>query len=224
MKKFLVLAVAAIGFTANESAMANLVTNGSFETFTGTFGSDGGAQLTSSSTALTGWTIEGGEVAVLTTPNSYNLTAADGVNFMDLTGYSNSGFPKGLTQNLSGLITGQTYAFSMELGVRNGPCVSSGNNCQGPVQASAGIGGTSQTFTYNSSVLGNNWGTVGFNFVATSATEALTINGQSVPASNEFLGLDNVSVTPAAVPLPAAGWLLLSGLSGLGLMKRRKAS
>ena len=109
MKKFLVLAVAAIGFTANESAMANLVTNGSFETFTGTFGSDGGAQLTSSSTALTGWTIEGGEVAVLTTPNSYNLTAADGVNFMDLTGYSNSGFPKGLTQNLSGLITGQTY-------------------------------------------------------------------------------------------------------------------
>jgi hypothetical protein len=224
MKKFLVLAVAAIGFTANESAMANLVTNGSFETFTGTFGSDGGAQLTSSSTALTGWTIEGGEVAVLTTTNSYYLTAADGVNFMDLTGYSNSGFPKGLTQNLSGLITGQTYAFSMELGVRNGPCVSGGNNCQGPVQASAGIGGTSQTFTYNSSVMGNNWGTVGFNFVATSPTETLTINGQSVPISNEFLGLDNVSVTPAAVPLPAAGWLLLSGLSGLGLMKRRKAS
>lgn len=80
-------------------ARANLVSNGSFETFTGVFGGDGGAQLTPVSTTLTDWTVLGDEIAVLKSPNGYLLTAADGVNFLDLAGYTNTSFPT-LTRSL----------------------------------------------------------------------------------------------------------------------------
>ena len=204
-------------------ASAQIVTNGSFETFTGVFGGDGGAQLTSASTTLTGWTVVGGEIAVLKTPNAYSLAASVGNNFLDLAGYSNAGFPKGLSQVLNGLTAGQTYAFSMDLGIRNGACVSRGNNCHGPVQASATIGSTSQTFTEASAAAGNVWGTFGFNFVATGPSMTLTIDGVSLPAGNEFIGLDNVSVTPAvaAVPEPETYALLLAGLALVGTFGRR---
>ena len=205
-------------------ASAQIVSNGGFETFTGVFGSDGGAQLTSASTTLTGWTIVGGEIAVLKNPNIYNLTPSTGNNFLDLTGYSNTGFPKGVSQVLTGLVAGQTYAFSMDLGIRNGPCVSGGDNCHGPVTATVNIGTTSQTFTEASAAAGNVWGTFGFNFVATGSTMPLTINGISVPAGNEFLGVDNVSVTGAvtAVPEPETYALLLAGLATLGSFARRR--
>jgi hypothetical protein len=42
-------------------ASAQIVSNGSCDTFTGVFVDDGGAQLTSASTTLTGWTIHRGE-------------------------------------------------------------------------------------------------------------------------------------------------------------------
>src|SRR5205807_1026717 len=118
-------------------ASAQIVSNGSFETFTGAFGADGGAQLTSVSSTLTGWTVVGGEIAVLKTPNIYSLAASAGSNFLDLAGYTNGGFPKGVSQVLTGLTAGQSYTFSMDLGIRNGACVGGGNNCHGPVQASA---------------------------------------------------------------------------------------
>lgn len=206
-------------------ASAQIVTNGSFETFTGVFGGDGGAQLTSASTTLTGWTIVGGEVAVLKTPNAYSLAASAGNNFLDLAGYTNAGFPKGVSQVLNGLTVGQTYAFSMDLGIRNGACVSGGDNCHGPVQASASIGTTSQTFTENSAVAGNVWGTFGFNFVATGPTMTLTIDGIGLPAGNEFIGLDNVSVAPAviaSVPEPETYALLLAGFAVVGSIARRR--
>jgi hypothetical protein len=207
-------------------ASAQIVSNGSFETFTGVFAGDGGAQLTNASTTLTGWAIVGGEIAVLKTPNIYNLGPSVGNNFLDLTGYSNAGFPKGVSQVLPGLTVGQTYAFSMDLGIRNGACVGGGDNCHGPVQASATIGATSQTFTEASAVAGNVWGTFGFNFVATSPSMTLTINGLSLPAGNEFIGLDNVSVAPAvvgAVPEPETYALLLAGLAAVGSFARKRA-
>jgi PEP-CTERM motif len=220
--KVIAFALAAVA----TGASAQIVSNGSFETFTGAFGGDGGAQLIGSSTTLTGWTIVGGEIAVLRSPNSYNLAASVGNNFLDLAGYTNAGFPKGLSQLLTGLTVGQSYAFSMDLGIRNGACVSGGNNCHGPVQASATIGTTSQTFTEASDVAGNVWGTFGFGFLASSSSMLLTIDGVSLPAGNQFVGLDNVTVTPGtvgAVPEPETYALMLAGLAVVGSMARRRS-
>jgi hypothetical protein len=219
--------VALLSFAAllATAAHADLVTNGSFESFSGSFGADGGAALVPSSTTLSGWTVTSGDIAVLKNPNIYQLTSFDGNNFLELTGYSNSGFPKGVSQVLSGLTPGQSYSFSMELGIRNGPCVSGGNNCTGPVSVSATIGGTSQTFTHNSSAAGNIWGAYGFDFVAGGATETLTILGLSVPRGGEFLGLDAVSVNAGSVspvPEPASYALMLAGLVAVaGAVRRR---
>ena len=109
----------------------------------------------------------------------------------------------------------------MDLGIRNGPCVGSGNNCNGPVQVTAQIGDHNQTFTHNSAEAGNIWGTYGFTFTADSQSTTLSILGNSLPAGREYIGLDNVNVSP--VPMPAAVWLFGSGfLAMLGMSKVRR--
>jgi hypothetical protein len=209
-----------VTFAVATSASAQMVQNGSFETFSGAFGGDGGAQLIGSSTTLTGWSIVGGEIAILKTPNVYNLTASDGVNFLDLAGYSNTGFPKGVSQVLTGLSVGQTYTVSMDLGIRNGPCVSGGNNCRGPIQVSATFAGTSQPFTHSSTADGNVWQKFSANFVANNTSALLTIQGLSLPAGNQYIGLDNVSVSP--IPEPTALGLMLAGLVTVGALARSR--
>jgi hypothetical protein len=219
--KLSVLVISAI--LASGLAHANLVTNPGFETFTGTFGGDGGAQLTTSSTTLTGWSITNGEIAILKTPNSYSLSASEGINFLDLAGYTNTGLPKGISQSIVGLVTGQQYTLSLDIGIRNGACVHSTIDCGGPVSVSASIGASSQSFTHNSADPGNIWGTYGFVFTATDATMLLQIKGTSLPIGYQYIGLDNVSID--AVPLPSAAWLLGSGLLGLvGIARRNKTS
>lgn len=216
------MAVLSLMLLGLNNVEANLVTNPSFETFTGSFGGDGGSQLIPGSTTLIGWSIIGNEIGVIKNPNIYNLTPSEGNNFLDLTGYTSAGFPKGVSQTLNGLIAGQTYTFAMDLGVRNGACVNGGNNCTGPIQIAASIGNTSQTFTHNSFDSGNIWGTYGFDFTAVSPSMTLAILENSIPPGNFYIGLDTVSVS--AVPLPAAVWLFGTGLLTLGALRKRPVS
>jgi hypothetical protein len=51
----------------------------------------------------------------------------------------------------------------------------------------------------------------------------IAVDAEGNPLTNPlvFGTADNVVV--GAVPLPAAGWLLISGLAGMGLFKRRRS-
>lgn len=105
------------------------------------------------------------------------------------------------------------------------PWATSVGNCAGPVSISAAIGGASQSFTHNSSDPGNIWGSYGFDFVASAASETLTILGQSLPRGGNCIGLDNVSVTPgsvSAVPEPTNCALMLGGLGAIIALARKR--
>lgn len=211
-----------MGLLFSNPATANLVTNPGFETFNGAFNTNGEAVLNTASTTLPGWGVTNNDIGILTTPNAYDLSSSEGINFLDLSGLSNGAFPKGVAQDISGLTVGNQYVLSLDIGIRNGPNNSCGGfNCDGPVEVTATIGATSQTFMHDSPDPGNVWSTYGFTFDASASTMELQIIGVSVPFARIYIGLDNVSVT--AVPLPAGALLFGSALGLLGWLRRKAA-
>src|SRR5438105_1537310 len=94
---------------------ANLLVNGSFETpvvTPGTF-----ANFTTNSTAITGWTVFGPAVSVVSgtfTSGALSFPAQDGVQWLDLTGPT-SGPSEGVNQTVT-TTPGQTYNLSFYVG------------------------------------------------------------------------------------------------------------
>jgi hypothetical protein len=207
-------------------AQANLLTNGSFENTGGTFIGDGNRvdELSSGSTVIPGWTTTNGvPTAWIENGNPYGISASDGSFFLDLTGYANSGTYGGVTQTMTGLAVGTTYALTFDLGY-------GGNSSLfgGPVTVRVNAGSTSSTFTSGSGTPNPAvWNSETFGFTATSATETLTITGLST-AHGFYIGIDNAdleesgTVVPVTVPVPEASTIVLFGTSllGLGLLIR----
>lgn len=208
------------------AAMANLLTNGSFETASvgNTLPTGNGVQLNTGSTAMEGWTVTGTNsqgIAWLPNGNSYGVTPQDGTYFLDLTSYSDTTPFDGVSQTISSLAAGN-YTLTFYIGVDNASGLYAG-----PAAVYASAGNQSNVVFINSSMgSGNVWVQETLNFnVATTGPVTVTLQGDSADSRSgeQYVGLDNVDLEVAsATPEPAMALPVLLALGGLLLRSRFK--
>ncbi len=185
------LALAALG------AQASLITNGTFEAYTGTAFTNGFQTVNTGSTALVGWTVSGVSVDII--EGAYGAVTGYSIDMLGTPG------PGAISQSFA-TVVGQSYTLSFDLSANNG---GSNNNAlyvdlTGSSQA-AFAGATPFT-------------TKTLNFVATGAQTTLTFTSGASGYSGAVI--DNVSVS--AVPEPETYAMLLAGLGLMGAIARRR--
>lgn len=207
----LTLISASLVVTAIASAQP---TNGSFEVPPVAPGSV--SVFGSGSLAITGWTVVGPNVAVISgsfSQSGITFQAQAGSQWLDLSGSTNSA-AGGVVQNI-GTIIGQAYEVSFYVGS------ASDGAFFFPATVDLSIDGGSRVSYFNPNITPNalNWQLFTVPFTATSTTTNLTFfNGSA--ANNFSTGLDNVLVTPvAAVPEPAT---LIAGAMALAVIASRR--
>ena len=198
MRKILAAALLAAPVLASAS---NLVTNGSFEA------NVQGAGSWNIYSSLTGWT----GTPNIELRNNVAGAAFDGVNYVELDTYSNSGMFQDVATT-----TGAHYTLSFAYSAR--PFTGNTNDINvywngSLVQALAGTNGTGA----------HNWAVYSVDVVGgAGSTSRLTFNAAGV--SDSYGGsLDAVSVT-SAVPEPQTYALLLAGLGAVFFLARRRSS
>jgi hypothetical protein len=196
------------------SAQANLLTNGSFES--GAFVNQGNdtMSLAVGSSVITGWTVVTDTTAWIGATNPFGLSASNGSFFLDLTNYQAGAPFAGMSQTIA-TTPGATYSLSFDLG--------SSTFWGRPDSITASAAGTSQTFISPSTGGNNDWQSVSLQFVASSTTTTVSLQGGS---GIHYIGLDNADVEfvsgPAPVPEPTTLALLGLGLVGLAAWRSRR--
>ena len=212
-RKFATVAAAGIAATLIAAgAQALAFTNGSFEANPPN-SVPGYNELGGGSTAIPGWTTVLSGVEWVD-PNAGGVPdfgdAEDGRMIVDLANYVYTG--GGLEQTFDTL-AGTTYRVSF-----SGSTIQDyGRDGTGKIDVTAP--GYSHTFGVSNLTATLVWTQFVFDFVATGASSTLRFSNSEDPYAH-FAMIDAVSVT--AVPLPAAAWLMLSGLLGLGAVARRR--
>ena len=198
------------------SPQANLLTNGSFEL--GAFVNQGNdtMSLAPGSTVITGWTVVTDTTAWIGATNPFGLSASNGSFFLDLTNYQAGPPFAGMSQTIA-TTPGATYSLSFDLG--------SSTFWGRPDSITASAAGTLQTFTAPATGGNNDWQSVLMQFVASSTTTTVLLQGAS---GFNYIGLDNVDVEfvsgpgPRPIPEPTTLALLGLGLASLAVARRRK--
>ena len=205
IERTFVLGVAVIGLAL--PSYGSLLTNGSFED--GNFvpdpahPGDDTMSLAVGATDMTGWTVQIAPLAWIGPFNPFGLSASDGSFFLDLSGYHDSSPFAGVLQASIPTTIGTTYRLTFDIGTDTRY-----DSAAVGIVATAGI----YTAPFLSTPVGlNQWEEFTFDFVATSATTTISLDGQ--PGANQaYLGLDNV--TFIVVPEPST----LSLIAGPGLL------
>lgn len=242
-----------MGFTALAlaamvtSASAQIVTNGGFETTTGTSGNtvsnqlDNGSSYTGAQSAgITGWgtTSPTGAYNIVYVSGSTAANTQYGVGNVVLQGSPASGttgnfvaldsdfpYPSGMapiTQTLS-LINGDTYSLTFSYGVDEQVGY---NGAPFDTKLNVGIGGANTVVDVPDTLGLGVWHTDTINFTANSASELLSFLANGGPEGiPSFVILDNIVVTQTntpTVPEPGSLALLSTGLLGLGSVIRSR--
>ena len=227
MSRFLqiaLLGVAAATVSAPSWAAANLLSNGSFETYTAT---------SSTSGTFANWTTGG---TTGTTPSQYpiqqptngtssgqygDVVAPDPYKASPDSAGSNAVFfvadnaNQSLTQTIS-LVIGKVYEVGFDLFK-----TTSGANNSGTFTISGLVGGTAVTTASSTSLASGVWTHYAATFIASTTTAAFALNYVSgaTPAADVLVDLAYVT----AVPEPASLALVATGLLGLLALRRRQA-
>ena len=185
------LACAALG------AQATLITNGTFEAYTGAAFTNGFQTVNAGSAALVGWTVSGTSVDII--EGAYGAVTGYSIDMLGSPG------PGAISQSFA-TVTGQGYTLSFDLSVNNG---SSNNNA-----LYVDLTGSSQVAFAGSTP----FTTQTLNFVATGTLTTLMFTSGASGYSGAVI--DNVSVS--AVPEPETYAMLLAGLGLMGVIARRR--
>lgn len=195
------------------AATVELVTNGGFENgFTG-FTTDFGNTTPNRPNRVL-------EAAVITNGAAFGLVQFAGDSFLAVNGGNDPNTDPLLWSQDVSVVAGTTYDFSVHVGTAT---------------ASAPLGNLSVRFDgleileILAPAVDNTYAQYSTSFQARSTGNfALSFIELSTAFGSNDYGLDEISltfddsVTPAPVPLPAAGWMLLAAIGGVTAMKRRK--
>lgn len=234
MKSVFALAVA--GALVPAAHAQNLVTNGSFESATGTAVTtaykDAYRVTSTGGYNIDGWSITSGSqvhqvsnsVVNSSASSEYGVDTTFGTKFIDLTGgtvtnSASSDFGKGYNGTFStsfATVAGQTYSLSFAA------YDSSTLNTLSSYSIGVTVGSSTLATVTSAAMDNDTWETFTYSFVATGTTTTLGFTLSDRATNLQLVGLDNVVVT-SAVPEPESMALFMSGLLMLGAI-RRKAS
>lgn len=212
-----VVAALAVFVLISSPALANIITNGSFETPSVTPG--GFNNFNSGSTGITGWTVVGPQASIVSgSYKSFGLSfpAEDGSQWLDLTG-DGSNASEGVQQTVA-TTAGATYDLSFFVGNQVNPggiygttstveVLVNGTPAQ-TVTNALGAGGATQV-----------WEQFGLSFVAASGSTTVEFLNRD-PSTDNTNGLDNVVLTQSpssTVPEPSTLAMFVLPLFVLGL-------
>jgi Protein of unknown function (DUF642)/PEP-CTERM motif len=208
--------MAGVALVASANLASAMVVNGSFEaaaTAGGTPGVGAFRSLALGNTDMPSWTVISDSIAWIHGPISAGiglLTAQQGEYFLDLTDTSLSSPFGGVTQAIA-TTAGQQYTLNFYLGT---------SQFYNPLNGSSAllsIAGNNFTVSSTVTTAPNSWELKTVTFTALGATTVLGFQGI---AGQDYIGLDNISVT--AVPEPSSLAMLFAGLAAVGSVVARR--